>query len=209
MQLSLHIFADRLLSLRLYGFKLFAFFLFLWLCSSCTTVSVSDLPPEQGIERIRKKHDNKEWQEVISEVDLFKTRYPYSAFTVEAELLQADSYFMRESYSEAVASYEDFLRKNPHNENVSIALFRIARSYDLQSPLASDREQIKTYRAVEKYKQFIELFPHSDLLKFAIERIHILKEKLLDHNLFVTHFYLKKQKYSAALLRAEKVLHQF
>lgn len=109
---------------------------------SCKTTTISDMSQDDGISSIREDFEDKNWSEVISKVDEYNARYPYSKYNVEANLMQANAYYLSDKYPEAIAAYEDFIRKNPSNSNVNLAYYRIARSYDAQAPEAIDREQV-------------------------------------------------------------------
>ena len=75
--------------------------------------------------RIREDHKDNDWEKVITEVNEFKSRYPYSPFVAESDLLQADAYFQSAKYTEAVVSYTEFLKKNPNHPQASLASFRM------------------------------------------------------------------------------------
>jgi outer membrane protein assembly factor BamD len=174
--------------------------------SSCRTAPISSLPQEEGIARIRKNHTEEEWSLVVSEVDEYRARYPYSPFIPEADLLQADSQFMQGRYPEAIAAYEDFLKRNPIHMYKDLAYFRIARSYDLQTPEAIDREQANGIKAIERYEFYLKSFPTSVWQKEALTRRESLLRRLAEHERFIADFYWKKDMHGAALNRYLKLL---
>ena len=169
--------------------------------TSCEPPPISDLSAEQGIQRIRERHGDSGWDKVVSDVNEFRSRYPYTQFASEAELLQADAYFQSSRYPEAIVAYEDFLRKQPSHGNADLAFFRIGRSYDLQSPEATDREQANSLKAIEKYSTFLERFGSSKLTPEAKERIAVLRRRVADHYAFIARFYWKKDLWQGALTR--------
>ena len=176
---------------------------------ACEPPPISELSAEAGIQRIRERHTDSSWDRVITEVNEYRSRYPYTQYANEAELLQADAYFQASRYPEAVVAYEDFLRKQPNHTNSDMAAFRVGRSYDLQSPDTVDREQESSQKAVEKYSNFLERYPQSKLQPEAKERLASLRRKIADHYVFVARFYWKKDLYQGSLSRYLKILQEF
>jgi outer membrane protein assembly factor BamD len=175
----------------------------------CEPPPISDLSAEQGIQRIRERHGDSSWDNVVSDVNEFRSRYPYTQFAAEAELLQADAYFQSSRYPEAVVAYEDFLRKQPSHGNADLAYFRIGRSYDLQSPEEIDREQANSLRAIDRYSTFLERYGSSRLVPEAKGRIAILRRRVADHYAFVARFYWKKDLWQGALSRYLALLEDY
>ena len=175
---------------------------------SCKTTKISDLSPENGVAEIKQNYKNEDWISVINDVNEFKSRYPYSAFNIETSLMQGDSYFQSGQYAEAISTYDNFVKKNPTNENVPFATYRIGQCYDIQAPNNIDRDQANTKKAIAKYQELIERFPNSDHIKEANERSTILKRRLFDHDSFVANFYWQKGLYAGALSRYLEIIHE-
>ncbi|MEY3900771.1 MAG: hypothetical protein RL189_77 [Pseudomonadota bacterium] len=167
----------------------------------CEIKPISELTAEDGVVRLRALHKDENWERLIQEVNEYKSRYPYSQYASEADLLQADAYFRTNRHPEAIANYDDFLRRNPSHPQADLALFRIANSYDKQSPEAVDREQATTQRAIEKYKELIQKFPRSAHTPESATRIAALKRRVADHHMFIGEFYRKKELWHGALTR--------
>ncbi|MEN9810374.1 MAG: hypothetical protein RLZZ488_1941 [Pseudomonadota bacterium] len=167
----------------------------------CEVKPISELTAEDGVVRLRALHKDENWERLIQEVNEYKSRYPYSQYASEADLLQADAYFRTNRHPEAIANYDDFLRRNPSHPQADLALFRIANSYDKQSPEEVDREQATTQRAIEKYKELIQKFPRSTHTAESVQRIAALKRRVADHHMFIGQFYRKKELWHGALTR--------
>lgn len=182
------------------------FVVMLFIVGACNEKPISDLSPEQGMDRVRKKHADGHWEEVITQVNEYRSRYPYTPFSAEAELLQADAFFQGDRFPEAIAAYEEFIKKNPKHAQANFASFRVAQSYDKQSPKEIDREQENAYTAIDKYNVFLERYPDSKHANDAKTRVNILKRRVADHFVFVARFYWKKKLYSGALNRYLQIL---
>ncbi|MES2614204.1 MAG: outer membrane protein assembly factor BamD [Bdellovibrionota bacterium] len=176
---------------------------------SCKTVPISDLTQEDGIARIKKNYEAKEWTEVINNVDEYKTRYPYSQYTQDADLMQGDAYYQSDRYPEAIAVYEDFVRKNPTHSQVALATYRISKCYDFQAPDNIDRDQANSKKALDKFNYYIQNFPKTEWIDEAKQRREVLNRRIADHSEFIAQFYWKKDQYASALSRYLEILKSY
>ena len=168
---------------------------------SCKSTSISELSQEDGLSRIKESYANEEWSKVVTEVDEYRIRYPYTQYTLDAELIQADAFFQGHRFAEAIAAYENMIVKNPSDSHVPFAYYRIAKSYDYQAPKSIDRDQAFAQRALDNYNLFLKAAPASEWAADATERKTIIERRLSDHTLFIADFYWDKEMYAAALSR--------
>jgi outer membrane protein assembly factor BamD len=176
---------------------------------SCEVKPISELTAEEGITRLRSLKKDEAWERLIQEINEYKSRYPYSQYSAEAELLQAEAFFITKRYPECIANYDDFLRRNPNHAQADFALFRIAKSYDLQSPEEADREQITTLKSIEKYTELLQKFQKSTYASEALQRVSVLKRRVAEHHMFIGNFYWKKELWHASLTRYLYVAENF
>lgn len=188
--------------------QVFLVFAVLFAVISCAEKPISNLSPEEGITRIRASHADEYWERVVSDVNEYRSRYPYSQYAPEAELLQADAYFKSGRYAESVAAYEEFMRKNPTHNKASFAAFRLGQSYDFEAPEEVDREQDFALKAIEKYAVYLERYPNSEWTKEAKDRLSILRRRIAEHSLFIARFYWRKDLYQGALSRYMKIIEE-
>jgi outer membrane protein assembly factor BamD len=77
-----------------------------------------------------------------------------------------------------------------------------------QIPESIDRDLILANSAIETFDELIKRFPDSEHIAEANQkRLECLK-KLAEKELYITNFYLKKQRWDSALKRAEGLLNQ-
>ena len=176
---------------------------------ACEPKPISEISPEDGIQRIRTQHEKSNWEKVTTEVNEYRSRYPYTQYSIEAELLQADAFFQSKRYPEAVAAYEEFQKKNPNHAKLPLAAFRIAKSYDAQSPEEIDREQDAAFRAIDKFNQYLEKYPNSEWSAEAKDRILVLRRRVAENAIFVARFYWKKDKCQGALSRYLSIIEKY
>ncbi|BBH54295.1 outer membrane protein assembly factor BamD [Fluviispira sanaruensis] len=169
--------------------------------NACQTIPIGEMSQDEGFTLIRNSYKSESWTDVITSVDEYKIRYPYSKFNVEADLMQADAYYQADRYPESIVAYEDFIRKNPNNPSVVLAHYRIAVAYDFQAPTAVDKEQLNAKKSIAKYSFYVKNFQNAEHVNDAKNRIEVLTRRLAEHEKFIADFYLRKEQYSAALER--------
>lgn len=176
---------------------------------ACEPPPISQLPAESGIARIRESHADQRWDLTISDVDEFRSRYPYSQYAADAELLQADAFFQSGRYPEAIATYDSFISKFPRHRQAGFALYRSALSIDRQSPEEVDREQIYSERAIQTYGRFLEKHPDDENSTAARLRVRELRRRVAEHYLFIARFYWKKEMHHSALSRYLELISEY
>ncbi len=182
--------------------KFFVLFAIIFLSSCTSFTSVSQLSEDKGYEEIKKMYQTRKFDQVTIDVNEYRIRYPYSKYTPELEILQANSFFYTKKFSTAAVTYEDFIRRNPNDPSVEFANYRIAECYDFDSSVDDDRDQANTEKAVKQYKVFISKYPNSqDYKEKSEKRLETLERRLADHSVFVAKFYWQKHLYAAALMR--------
>lgn len=179
------------------------------LFSGCEPVPISELGPDEGAGRIREHYANERWDQVEKEVNEYRRRHPYSKHAAEMELLLADAHFEMDQYPEAGVVYEEFIRKNTSHPKREYAMFRVAKSFDVQSPEETNREQDFSRLALGKYQKFLQEYPKGSYSAEARERVEILRRRLADHEAVAARFYWKKDKWNAAAARYETILKEY
>lgn len=160
----------------------------------------------------------KEAQELINDkrfilatekLNTLRSQYPYSYFATSAELLQADILFNQESYEESAAAYILFKDFHPKHKKIDYVLFRIAESYYMQIPPTFDRDLSPAVKAIKYYNELRSLFPKSEYLKNAQEKIDASNKMLVDKELYIADFYFRTEDYDSAKFRYTSLLNNY
>jgi outer membrane protein assembly factor BamD len=95
---------------------------------------------------------------------LVKSKFAFSMYAKSAELLIADTFFLRDMHAEAVAAYKVFQRSHPNHECVPYAQFRLGEVYYDQiadnwwfMPPAYEKDQETTEKALYEFRQFLRI----------------------------------------------------
>lgn len=159
---------------------------------------------EDGMEAFK----DEDYREAIEAFEKLRDWYPFSRYSILAELKIGDARYYRKEYEEAVFAYEEFENLHPKNEAVPYVVYQIGRCYfdRIETP---DRDQTMTWDALRTFKRLIRTYPGSPYTKKAEERIKACNRNLAEHEFYVGMFYYKSKHYKAALKRFKTVLKSY
>jgi outer membrane protein assembly factor BamD len=116
---------------------------------------------------------------------------PNSRSGREALLLAADSLYMQggtDNYIKCEAKYRDFLNRFPTSDRSDYAQYKVAACLAARAE-RPDRDQKITREALAAFEELLRLFPTSEHLGEAREKIRDLTDRLAAHELVIGNFY--------------------
>lgn len=145
-----------------------------------------------------------------------KRKYSYSRFARLAELRIADADFEQEKYAEALREYKTFIHDHRSEvEEVSYARARAAESQYreisesfLLAP-SEERDQAATLAAHKELADFLKDYPDAIESPRICGLLEDVTAKLVRHELYVAKFYLRKDNFEAAVLRAQYAIRSY
>ena len=142
-----------------------------------------------------------------------RREYPYSRFAALSELRVADCKFKERSFAEAITAYRQFVRFRPSHQQIPYARFRIAESHFKQIPRSRilyppnhELDQRPVHESLRQLRRFVLDFPDDDRIPEAAEMIQACLRVLANHELYTARFYLRREAYSAVVLRLRTLL---
>jgi outer membrane protein assembly factor BamD len=191
--------------------KLYVYFVILCHFSwfACTEERFDPNDPKKSYGIAKAPYDDENYEIALQKLGEFKTRFPYSQYATEAELLIANSHFFLKQFAEAAAAYETFVKLHPKHPEVDYAMFRVGESHWQESPEEIDREQDFTKLAVSSWQKLLETKPESKFSAEAKEKISLGQRRLAESDDFIARFYCKKDLYHACAARSMKLAEQF
>jgi outer membrane protein assembly factor BamD len=184
-------------------------FIFTVITGGCVQEFVDPNDPKSSFSVAKKAFDSGNYKIAIKKLREFKTRFPYSRYSVDAGLILADSYYGLGNFIEATASYDEFTKLHPKDRRVDYALFRIGESYWSQAPEEIDREQYDTKKAIAEWQKLINGFPRSKYTKRARQLVKIGRYRIARAHDFVASFYCKQRIWHACAYRFVKLSKEF
>lgn len=136
---------------------------------------------------------------------------PNSVAGREGLLLLADSYYLdggEANWIQAEAKYRDFLNRFPTSDQAAYAQFQIANSLAkrIKKP---NRDQTASERALAAYEELLRLYPTSEYVAQAEEKIAEVRDRIAESEFVVGEFYLRYRYPGGAIQRFESMLEDY
>jgi outer membrane protein assembly factor BamD len=212
-KLQRKIYSELKLTRRSFIFFLSFFALFLGSCSS----NKKSLREHKGsyLESAKLNFDAGEqalkqgdFEKAIKYFQFVRSKYPFSQYAALSDLRIDDTRFEQKKWLDASSAYEVFIRLHPRHAEAAFASYREGLSYFYAIPedfflfpSSSSRDQTYTKEALEVFNRFIASYPTSEYIKDALVKRNILLSKLAKHTMVIASYYLKRQRYQAAVNR--------
>ncbi|MGH7280349.1 MAG: outer membrane protein assembly factor BamD [Polyangiaceae bacterium] len=204
--------------------RLFAFPLVLTLAIACAACETP--PPKTSLnytadakrayDEALEEFNAHNWIESQTLMREVKRKYSYSKYARLAELRIADADFEQEKYAEAIHEFKDFVHDHPSdNEERIYAKSRIAEAEYKQIndsfilPAVEERDQESIADAYKELKSFLHDYPAAQQSPHMCDLLQDVTVRLVQHEIYVAHFYLGKDNFDAAVLRLQYALRNY
>jgi len=140
--------------------------------------------------------------------DALLSQYPFSEYSLLAELKTADSSYFLEHYEEALLLYKDFEERHPTNEAVPYVMFQMGMCYYQQIDTI-DRDSGNAVNAINAFMRLLRAFSDTPYTEEARFRIRAARNFLANHEYYVASFFVRRHSYGQAQTRLEFLLQQY
>jgi outer membrane protein assembly factor BamD len=140
--------------------------------------------------------------------DEVERQHPYSVWARRAQLMSAFSYYMSQSYPEAISSSRRFLTIHPGNKDAAYANYLIAMSY-YQQIEDVNRDQKITQQASDAFGELTRRYPGSRYAADARLKLDLINDHLAGKEMEVGRFYQRQGNWLAATLRFRTVIDKY
>jgi len=139
------------------------------------------------------------------EAEKLLTRYTWAA---KASLMASYSDYSRNSYSNAIFGLERHLNNYPADENIPYVHYLIAMCY-YEQILDEKKDLNPLLKAKEKFDFIVNNYPNTDYGTDARFKIDLIIDQLAAKEMSVARFYMKTEKWIAALNRLKTVVDKY
>lgn len=164
--------------------------------------------PEQYFQEGERFFEANLYEDAIASWEKVRDTYYSPELNMLAELKIAEAYFYAERYEEAALAYADFLKQHPNDDRTADIMYRLGNSYYRQI-LAADRDQTNTENAKNIFEDLLKRFPEDKTAEEIGYLIQRCRNRLAEHEVYVSRFYLRTKKYQSAVKRLETMLVDF
>jgi outer membrane protein assembly factor BamD len=166
----------------------------------------------------KESFDVGDYATAIKYYEILEARFPFEKYAQQAHLNLIYSYYKYDEPESAIIAADRFIKLYPRHKNVDYVYYlkgivNFERNQGaLDRILPIDRSQRDQSAALHSFQYFAELvtrFPNSKYSKDARQRMIHLRNRLAEHELHITRFYLKRGAYVAAANRARNVISSY
>jgi outer membrane protein assembly factor BamD len=176
--------------------------------SSDTTDQEASLPVEELYNRGVDSMGNKKFVAAAKEFDLVEQNFPYSSWSVNAQLMQAYSQYLQDHFTDAIGTLDRFIQLHPAHRDIGYAYYLRALSYYEQ---ISDikRDQKATADAIVALQEVVNRFPDSAYARDAMLKIDLCRDHLAGKEMEIGRWYEDQHMYTSAIGRFQRVVDNY
>lgn len=160
-----------------------------FLVTHCSSIPVDENDPKSLFEDAERDIASDRYQVAGDKLRMVRNKFPYSNYSILAQLRTADVLYLQESWPEAAAAYELFCDLHPKHEKVAYAAYRAAESFFQDIPSTVARDLSPAIRALDGFESFLKKYPSDPQVADAQKRAQEIKETLGEKELYIARFY--------------------
>ncbi|WP_407275708.1 outer membrane protein assembly factor BamD [Halothiobacillus sp. DCM-1] len=154
----------------------------------------------------------------IKKYETLEGRYPFGAYTEQAQLEVAYAYYKYDEPDSAIAAADRYIQLHPQGKNVDYALYlkglaNMGRGDSflnhIVKPNLAYRDQSILRNAYKAFSELVTRFPNSKYVEDASVRLVKIRNYLAEHEIYVAEYYMKRGAWLAAANRAQNALSEF
>lgn len=185
----------------------------LLLLSGCGIIDYFFLPPPEDTaqelyEGANDAMQEKNYSQAAQYYTKLKDNFPFSPYTVEAELSLGDAFFLDGKYPEAAEAYKEFESLHPRHEAIPYVLYQVGMS-NLKSFISVDRPTTSTQEALEFFGRLRETYPNSEYAQKSVEEMKNCRWLLAEHELYLGDVFWNMNNYGPAWRRYTYIVDNF
>ena len=183
------------------------------LLSGCGIIDMIYLPPSEDTaqEIFEAANDAMAEKNYVRAVELYnklRDTYPFSPYTIDAELSLADAYFLDEEYELAAETYKDFESLHPRHQAIPYVVYQTGMSL-LNQFRSIDRATTILEEAHAYFSRVCEMYPDSPYVLGARENMQKCRRLMAEHELYIADVFWHMGKYGVAWKRYEYIVTTF
>ena len=131
--------------------------------------------------------------------------FPQSEWAPKSVLMAAYAYYSQDYYFDAMSELERFIKKYPKHKRLNYAHFLLAICYYEQ--IVDEKKDLGPLLSAQKEFNFVvNNYPDSDFALDSKYKLDLINDILASKEMFLGRYYMKKEKWIAAINRFKKVV---
>jgi outer membrane protein assembly factor BamD len=189
-------------------FRFNIFLLIVLTTISCSTTKEAHIPAEELSRKAHALYERGDNYNALEVFEKLKDRYPFSEYSLAAELKAADATYHLGNYDEALMMYQDFEETHPSDKAAPYVLYQIGMCQYKQVDTI-DRDASNAENAIKAFSKLLQSYQNTPYSQEARTIIFKLNDFLAEHEFFVASFYLRTKEVEQAKGRLEYILIQY
>ena len=133
------------------------------------------------------------------------SKYPLSNQAIQSQIMLAFVDYLQMNYDESIFKFNRIINKYPSYKNLDYVYYMLSLCYYEQIKNETLDGSYNTL-ALNNFKQLINRFPESKYTSDSYQKIILINENIAAKHMSVGLFYLKRNKYEAAMNRFKKII---
>jgi outer membrane protein assembly factor BamD len=155
------------------------------------------------------------YEQAIKYYETLEARYPYGAYSQQAQIESAYAYFKQGEAASAVAAIDRFLKLHPNHPSVDYAYYLKGLVYfnediglfgKISGQDTTERDPKAARDSFDAFKELAQRFPESKYAPDGVARMKYLVNALASSEVHVARWYMRRGAYIAAANRAQFAL---
>ncbi|MDR1855598.1 MAG: outer membrane protein assembly factor BamD [Desulfovibrio sp.] len=181
--------------------------------SGCGLIDMVYLPPSEDTaqEIFEAANDAMSEKNYVRAVELYnklRDTYPFSPYTIDAELSLADAHYLDGDYELAAESYKDFESLHPRHDSIPYVLYQTGMSL-MKQFTSIDRATTELHEAYAYFSRLCQTFPDYPSVPEARKNMGTCRALMAEHELYVADVFWHMGKYGPAWRRYEFVRREY
>jgi outer membrane protein assembly factor BamD len=193
----------------------FALALILPLLASCGGSKEDQAASNQPVAPVEDLYNNgidalnaQRYETATDQFNLVEQNYPYSSWAVNAQLMQGYTQYLRNHYTDAIATLDRFIQLHPAHRDVAYAYYLRALCY-YEQIADIQRDQRGTEQAMNALQEVVNRFPDSAYARDARLKIDLCRDHLAGKEMEIGRWYESQHLYEAAIGRFQRVVDDY
>jgi len=148
------------------------------------------------------------YESATDQFNLVEQNYPYSSWAVNAQLMQGYAQYLRNHYTEAIATLDRFIQLHPAHRDVAYAYYLRALSY-YEQIADIQRDQRGTDLAMSALQEVVNRFPDSAYARDARLKLDLCRDHLAGKEMEIGRWYESQHLYESAIGRFQRVVDDY
>lgn len=181
--------------------------------TGCGIIDLVYLPPSEDtaqeiFEAANDAMGDKNYVRAVELYNKLRDTYPFSPYTIDAELSLADAYYLDEEYELAAETYKDFEALHPRHQAIPYVVYQTGMSL-LHQFRSIDRATTILDDAYACFKRVVEMYPDTPYVQGAREKMARCRQLVAEHELYIADVFWHMKKYGIAWKRYEYIVANF